>query len=142
LLCWTITPGSAKITALVCCCPFGSFSVTIARRNEKPKSPLGGGWRWMVSSRGFGRGTGTTGGNGNSAEESSRPPEEYRFQRLWKPTKPWLSPTGLKLKGGVAKLLFVVVVSVRLSALGLVLVTVRSLLLVSAFVPAAIGAVR
>jgi hypothetical protein len=56
--------------------------------------------------------------------------------------KPWLSPTGLKLKGGVAKLLFVVVVSVRLSALGLVLVTVRSLLLVSAFVPEAIGAVR
>lgn len=72
----------------------------------------------MVSSRGWGKGTGAIGGSGRSEQTSSNVLEAYLLQRPSKPWKPWLSPTGDVLNGGVAKL-ELVVVSVKESALGL-----------------------
>lgn len=115
LLCCINEPGSAKITGLICVTPFAARSTITARRSEKPKSFLGGGCLWIVSSRGSGSSRGTISGNCNSTPCSSKDAEDLHLD------KPWDSPTGDRLKGGVAKLEFVV--SVRESADGLALVT-------------------
>lgn len=115
LLCCINEPGSAKITGLIWVTPFAVRSTITARRNEKPKSFRGGGCLWIVSSRGSGSSRETISGNCSSTPCSSKDAEDRHLD------KPWDSPTGDRLKGGVAKLEFVV--SVRESAEGLALVT-------------------
>ena len=115
LLFCTMAPGSAKVTGRICVTPFAPRSTITARRSEKPKSLRGGGCRWIVNSRGSGRTKGTISGNASSAPWSSNEAEDRHRE------KPWDSPTGDRLKGGVAKL--ELVVSVRESAEGLALVT-------------------
>lgn len=115
LLCCTRTPGSAKITGLICVTPFAARSTITARRSEKPKSFRGGGCLCIVSSLGSGNTSGTNSGSCSSIPCSSNETDDRHLE------KPCDSPTGDRLNGGVAKLEFVV--SVRESADGLALVT-------------------
>lgn len=103
------------MTDLICVMPLAERSTTTARRKEKPKSLRGGGCLWITNSRGSGNSIGTISGNCNSIPCSSNEAEDRHLE------KPCDSPTGDKLKGGVAKLEFVV--SVNESADGLALVT-------------------
>lgn len=114
LLFCTSEPGSAKITGFICVTPLGARSTIAARRNENPKSFRGGGCLWIVNFLGSGSSNGTISGSCNSTPSSSKDADDRHLE------KPWDSPTGDRLKGGVAKLEFVV--SVRESADGLALV--------------------
>lgn len=116
LLCCTRAPGSANITGLICVTPFAVRSTITARRREKPKSFRGGGCLCIVSSRGSGSSSGTISGSCSSIPCSSNETDDRHRE------KPWDSPTGDRLNGGVAKLEFVV--SVKESADGLALVTI------------------
>lgn len=115
LLCCISEPGSAKITGLIWVTPLADRSTITARRKENPKSFRGGGCRWIVNSRGSGNSSEMISGNWSSTPCSSKDADDLHRD------KPWDSPTGDRLKGGVAKLEFVV--SVKESADGLALVT-------------------
>lgn len=73
LLCCTMVPGSAKMTARIVTpeqasppppLPCALRSSTIARRSENPKSLRGGFCRWIVRVRGLGSTSGAMSGSG------------------------------------------------------------------------------